>query len=157
MSNTDKTINTGMQELSPMLCELVDAGMRVKLTVTGASMYPMLHDRADSVVLARADKVKKWDLPLYKRDDGQYVLHRIMRVKNDCYDMCGDNQCVLEKGIRREQIVAVAVEFYRNGKCISCDNLLYRFLAAVWAIMRPIRPPVLRTYVFLRRNLSKRK
>lgn len=157
MSNTDKTIQTGMQELSPMLCELIDAGMRVKLTVTGASMYPMLHDRADSVVLARADKVKKWDLPLYRRDDGSYVLHRIMKVKNDRYDMCGDNQCVLEKGIRRDQIVAVAVEFYRNGKYISCDNLLYRFLTATWAVMRPMRPLVLKSYVFLRRNLSKRK
>ena len=157
MSNTDKTIKTGMQELSPMLCELIDAGMRVKLTVTGESMYPMLHDRADSVVLARADRIKKWDLPLYRRDDGSYVLHRIMKVRNDCYDMCGDNQCVIEKGIRRDQIVAVAVEFYRNGKCISCDNLIYRFLAAVWAIMRPIRPLVLRLYVLLRRNLSKRK
>ena len=153
-----KKLETQMRELFPIVEELVRSGKQVNLTVTGNSMYPMLRDRADSVMLiAPPEKLKRYDLPLYRREIGDYILHRILQIKNGVYTMCGDNQTALEEGIRREQIIAVAQEFYRNGRKISCSHPLYRLLAAMWGILRPFRPKLLRIYLTIRRKTNKRR
>lgn len=157
MNKEEKTIKTGMQELSPVICELLRAGGRVRLTVTGNSMYPMLRDRKDSVVLKSADEIRRWDVPLYRRDDGKFVLHRVVKVKNGVYTMCGDNQTALEAGIRRDQILAVATEFSRDGKTISCQSRSYRLCAALWGFLRPLRPMFIKGYLTFRRKLCKRR
>ncbi len=142
----------------PVVEELIRGGGQVKITVTGNSMYPMLRDRADSVVLtAPPQKLKRFELPLYRRENGKYVLHRILKIKNGMYTMCGDNQTTLENDVAREQIVAVAKEFCRNGKTISCTNPLYRLAAALWGVLRPFRPQLLHFYLKLRKITSKRR
>ena len=62
-------------------------------TTSGSSMRPMLRDRRDRVIVtAIGDReLKKYELPLYRRADGKYVLHRIIGVKEDCYVIRGDN------------------------------------------------------------------
>ncbi|MBO5911955.1 MAG: S24/S26 family peptidase, partial [Clostridia bacterium] len=78
-----------MEELSPLIVGLIEEGVDVTITVTGNSMRPMLTHRKDTVVLTKCDPLalKRGDLPLYKRDNGQYILHRIIRVHKDTYDM----------------------------------------------------------------------
>ena len=51
--------------------------------------------------------MKKRDIILYKRDSGQYVLHRIVKVKDNTFTLVGDNQHELEHGIRLDQILAI--------------------------------------------------
>lgn len=135
----------------PIVEEIIQSGGQVRMTVTGNSMYPMLRDRADSVLLVPPKRLKRFDLPLYRRENGSYVLHRILKIKNEGYVMCGDNQTALEPGIRREQIVAVAKEFCRKGKTVSCSNPWYRTVAALWGVLRPFRPQLLRFCLKLRK------
>lgn len=154
----EKKLEAKTCDFFPVVEEVVRAGGRVNITVTGNSMYPMLRDRADSVLLAAPpERLKRFDLPLYRRDSGDYVLHRVLHVKNGAYTMCGDNQTALEEGIRREQIVAVAQSFCRSGKTISCSNPLYRISAALWGICRPFRPRLLRICLWFRKKLSGRR
>lgn len=49
----------------------------------GDSMLPILRQGKDLMVISRKpeDRLKKYDVPLYKRDNGQYVLHRILKVR----------------------------------------------------------------------------
>ena len=63
--------------------QLRDEGVYVSTTV-GYSMWPMLRNRRDRIiVIAKGDqRLKKWDLPLYRYPDGRYVLHRIIAVKD---------------------------------------------------------------------------
>ena len=90
-------------------------------------MLPTLHNDGDRVVLKKFDTLKKYDLPLYLRDDGQFVLHRVHKVNSDgTYNMCGDNQWHLEKGIRPDQIIGTVVSIQRGNKVIKTSNLLYR-------------------------------
>ncbi len=152
-----KLLKSNMEELSPVLCELLRSGQKVRLTVTGNSMYPMLHDRRDSVVLAAPRTLKRLDLPLYRRENGSYILHRVMRVKKGVYTMCGDNQTVLETPIFQDQIVAVAVEFSRNGKTISCSQWQYRFYAGLWGLLRPLRPVVIKGYLAIRKKWNQKR
>jgi hypothetical protein len=92
--------------------------------VKGVSMMPMLEQGRDTVVIAPVrGKLKKYELPLYKKGDA-YYLHRIIGVKKKYYVICGDN-CILKEKIPFENVVGVAVGFYKNGKYVSCDNEAY--------------------------------
>ena len=70
-----------LDELMPLISERLSAGGSVRFSPHGTSMLPMLKDGRDQVVLSPLpDKLKKYDLPLYRRENGQYVLHRIVKV-----------------------------------------------------------------------------
>ena len=54
-------------------------------TTAGVSMYPMLRDRRDTIMIRPAEgRLKKYDVPLYRRGKA-YVLHRIVKVLPDSY------------------------------------------------------------------------
>lgn len=93
--------------------------------VSGDSMMPMLDQHTDLVKLVPASgELKKGDLPLYRRDDGQYVLHRIIRVKKNCYLTRGDNRREIEH-IPKSSVVAVTVGFFKRGRYITVDDSGY--------------------------------
>ena len=49
----------------------------------GDSMLPLIRQGRDLVLVSRKPegRLKKYDVPLYRRDSGQYVLHRILKVR----------------------------------------------------------------------------
>lgn len=95
-------------------------------TTVGSSMYPMLRDRRDTVVIRKyAGRLKKYDVPLYKRN-GRYILHRIVKVLPDSYIIRGDNCRRKEYGITDQDIIGVLREFYRDDKKIDMEGIAYR-------------------------------
>lgn len=49
-------------------------------TTSGVSMYPMLRDRRDTIIIRPVSgRLKKYEVPLYRRGE-DYVLHRIVKV-----------------------------------------------------------------------------
>ena len=67
---------------------------------------------------------KKHDIAFYKRLDGQFVLHRVMKIKKDgTYVMCGDNQFAFEEGIVPAQIIGYVSDIYRGEKKFSVRAL----------------------------------
>lgn len=134
-----------MEELYPMIQELLAGGSTVQLTVTGISMCPMLMHRRDQVELTlSSSKLQRYAIPLYQREDGSFILHRIVKVEKDgTYTCAGDGQTILETGVKQEQIIAVVCSFIRKGKKISCSNKGYQVYAKVWTTLFPIRPILL--------------
>lgn len=129
-----------MEDIYPLMRESLERGSDVSITVTGTSMLPLLHHGTDAAVLARLDgRLKKYDLALYRRPDGSFVLHRVAKVLPDGYIMCGDNQVVTEHGIRDENIIAVVTSFTRLGKHHSVTELPYRIYSVLWTNARPFR------------------
>ena len=121
----------------------------------GTSMYPMLRNRRDTVHLVKydADKgLQKYDLPVYKRLDGTQIMHRCLGKDENGYIMCGDNQWVLEYGIKDEQIIAVAKGFYRDERYIPNSNLIYRLYCRVWCMSIRMRRQALRVIHKIRPN-----
>ena len=113
-------------------------------TTSGMSMYPMLRNRRDRVVLLPVGekRLRRWDLPLYLRADGKHVLHRIIAVKKDHYVIRGDN--TWEKEIVRDaQIIGVVSEFYRGKRHVLASSRLYRAYAALWHGIYPLRRALL--------------
>ncbi len=115
-------------------------------TPVGTSMYPMLRNRRDTVYLIRynGEGLKKYDLPVYKRENGQQVMHRCLGKDENGYIMCGDNQWILEHGVKEEQIIAVAQGFYRDEKYIPNSNKLYIMYYKLWSSNLFVRRQLLR-------------
>ena len=121
-----KTIAIPMEELMPLLQLQMDTAGSAVLPVTGYSMLPMLHHRKDTVVLEPVSETpKKGDLMLYKRDNGAYILHRILKKKPQHYICCGDNQLKKEQ-VRPDQMLAVVTAFTRKGKQYTRQSRGYR-------------------------------
>ena len=119
-------------------------------TPGGTSMQPLLRHHENPVVLLPVEgRLKRGDVPFYKRANGQYVLHRIICVHKDGYDCCGDNQTALEKGVTDDMIFARMVGFYQGERYISCDDpAIVRYSRRRMA-SRPMRHIIARTrYLF---------
>ena len=84
-------------------------------------------------------RLKKYDVPLYKRDSGQYVLHRILKVRKDDYVICGDNRYCKEYGISDRHIIGVLTAVVRSGKEISVNDWRYKLYVHLWCDLFPLR------------------
>lgn len=117
-----------LDDVSPLLLGLIDEGYDVTFTVVGDSMSPLWCNMRDSVVLTKCDplNLKVGDVPLCKRPNGKYVLHRIIKVNDDSYDLIGDNQTEIEKGLPKTCALCVVKSYNRKGKSYSCDSALYK-------------------------------
>ena len=51
-------------------------------------MLPLLREGVDSVMLSLAEEIKKYDMVLYQRDDGQFVLHRVVGIEDSGAGAC---------------------------------------------------------------------
>lgn len=109
-------------------------------TNKGNSMMPLIKQDRDLLVIVPAEgRLKKYDVPLYKRDSGQYVLHRILKVRDEDYVICGDNRWIKEYGIQDRHIIGVLTAVVRNGKEISVNNWKYKLYVHLWCDLFPIR------------------
>ena len=124
--------------------ETVKNGGSVKIKIAGFSMYPLVTSRRDSVLLVKAGKIKKGDVPLVKRDDGSFVLHRVVGIKDGYLKLRGDYEQKTEYPIKPEQVVAVAKGFYRKEKYIDCNSFLYKLYTFFWMNSVAIRPLILK-------------
>lgn len=144
-----------LEQIMPLMKEQLALGNTVSFYPKGTSMLPMLRQNVDSVILSPiSGKLEKYDLPLYQRDNGQYVLHRIVAV-GETYTCMGDNQLVPEKGLRQDQMIAVVSAFKRGEKRISVDDPAYRLYCRIWVGLYPVRKLLVRVKGFLRRIIKK--
>lgn len=106
--------------------EQIERGKTVVFSPDGTSMLPLIRPNADRVMLKKApETLKKYDLPLYLREDGKFILHRVVGIKNGTYTMCGDNQFDREYGVKKENILALACGIYRGNEFLSFDDSSY--------------------------------
>lgn len=108
---------------------------RLVYTNVGDSMMPLLRQGRDLMVIQQRPqgRCKRLDAVLYKRPNGKYVMHRILKVRKDDYVICGDNRCVREFGVPDEWIIGVLTGVIRDGKKqISVQHWNYRLYVHLW-------------------------
>lgn len=143
-----------LADYAPLIQEVIDSDGEFRLFPRGTSMLPLLRQGRDSVVLVKCTQApKKRDIIFYKRPNGQFVLHRILKTSKDGgYILCGDNQTVLEKGITDDMVIALVSAVYKDDKRIDVSSFSNRLYESFWCIMP------LRKLIFLaKRVLSKIK
>ena len=139
-----------MESLLPLIETTVNAGGEFKLITRGTSMLPLLRNGVDTAVLTRFNgSLKENDVPLYRRADGHFVLHRAVSVSEDGkrFTACGDNQTVLEKDIPVSSVIAVMTAVIVNGVRTDFDSDVYRKYVK--------KLPAHRVYLKLRRTAGK--
>lgn len=107
-------------------------------TTSGTSMYPMLRNKKDVIVIVPNTGLKKYDVVLYKRKD-KYILHRLLKIKNGQCIIRGDNLFFKEKDKKEEDIIGVLKEFYRGDKLINLNSFGYKFYVRFWNFIYPLR------------------
>ena len=143
-----------MEELLPLFRERLEAGQKVRFSPRGISMLPMLRQGIDTVTLSPLpETLEKYDLPLYRRDDGKFILHRIVRV-GETYTCMGDNQFDPEPGVRQDQLIAVVTAFSRGGQEYTVRDWRYRLYCRLWHHSRPLRRFWHRGVNWLRRHMG---
>ena len=103
----------------------------------GASMYPMLRQGRDTVIIRPPEgRLRKYDVPLY-RVGPKYVLHRVVRVLPDGYVIRGDN-CLHNERVRDAQIIGVLAGFYRDDRAVDMSGTGYRLYCRLWCALSPL-------------------
>lgn len=134
--------------------ELQEKGVIIYTNV-GTSMRPLIRQGKDVMIISSVDnisrKLKKMDVPLYKRDSGQYVLHRIVKATEDGYVLRGDNTYSNEYGITDQHIIGVLTGVIRNGKEISVHSFGCVLYSYIWYYTYYIRKMV----VWMKRKIRR--
>ena len=68
--------------------EEIERTGKLVYTNVGDSMMPLIKQGRDLLIIEKPDgRLKRYDIPLYKRDSGQYVLQRVLKSAGErlCY------------------------------------------------------------------------
>ena len=140
-----KQVNT--YEYVSVLKELVEEGREVSMIISGSSMSPFLCHERDRVFFKAPDRpLRVGDMVFFQRRSGQYVLHRICRIKDGSYYIVGDAQTAIEGPVAREQIFALVTKVQRKGRILAPGDFWWEFFARVWVRFIPLRPVLSRIY-----------
>ena len=132
-----------------MLRDLVNEGKECRLLISGSSMAPFLVHERDSILFSKPDReLRRGDMVFYQRDNGQFVMHRILHVKPEGLYIIGDAQTEVEGPVRPEQVFALVTKVNRKGKWVGPGNFWWWFFSTVWLRLFPIRRLILKLYPF---------
>lgn len=125
-------LNNGisMEELWPLIREVTESGGEFRLYPRGTSMRSLLREGKDSVALVRPGNLCRGDICLYRRRDGAFILHRLVKWKDGQPVFCGDNQTALEYGVPESAVIAVVAAVYRGEKRREIGSFPDRFYRA---------------------------
>ena len=136
-----KVVDT--REYVSMLKELTEEGREVSMQIAGSSMSPFLIHARDMIYFKKPDReLKKGDMVFFQRRSGQFIMHRIWKVRPEGYYIVGDAQTQIEGPVERDQITKVR----RKGKWLEPGDFWWEFFEHVWLHMIPFRHGLMRWY-----------
>ena len=124
----------------------------------GVSMLPLLRQGRDTFTVRAVPPgtdCNKWDVVLYKRDPHTYVLHRIVKVHENSYDILGDNCLAVERDVPKARVIGVMTDFTRKNKPCSVKSKGYSAYVRLWVKPYPIRIGIRRGLLFFKRVARK--
>ncbi len=132
--------------------EIINRDGRLIYSSVGDSMLPMIKQGRDLLVIEKpAGRLERYDIPLYKRDNGRYVLHRILKVRDKDYVICGDNRYRPEYGITDRHIIGVLTAVITDGVEKPLTGMRYGLYVFFWCRLFCVRALILRVVSFMKR------
>lgn len=132
--------------------EMLRNGKKVKMRINGESMYPFLHSGRDLVELHPhvGDELPLWTVVFY-RWEGNYMIHRIIGVDMEGYDIMGDGNGLRVERITKDEVIGVLRYIhYSNGKVQDCEDPKWLARGRYWHKLLPIRMYLIRAMRLLR-------
>ncbi len=145
-------------EIGPRIESALARGETVTLQISGDSMRPTLKPRRDAAVL---EPLQTWpprrgEILFFRRANGEYVLHRVLRLTPEGPIMNGDAQGWTEGPVPRAQVLARASGLLRNGRLLDTRQGAYRAYVALWRLTRPVRKSMFACWRAVKRLLGRR-
>ncbi len=123
----------------------------------GRSMKPMLRENRDLVIIEKpVRRLRRYDVALYRRGPA-YILHRVIRVRDQDYAIRGDNTYRMETGITDADVVGVLTSFVRDGMEYAVTDFSYRFYVLIWCALYPLRFAAYHALRWIRRLRKRRE
>lgn len=123
-------------------------------TTAGTSMWPMLRDRRDTIVVRPVEgRLRPYDVALYKRDNA-YILHRVIKATADGYRIIGDN-CMAYEEVPESDILGRLDEFWRGERHCDPRSDAWLLYAQIWHALLPMRKVFRRIHFAAKRVAQK--
>lgn len=129
-------------------------GRSVQIRLKGVSMYPLLREGKDEVILAACPgkELQPMDVVLF-RYHGMHVLHRIIRRDGDMLTMRGDGSFSAKETCSAADVICRVDAVVRpSGKVLPVDNWKWRFPSYIWRKLGIFRNLILRVLLFLKKH-----
>lgn len=127
----NNTVKVSLDNIYSIMEEMLEKGKEVTFTTNGDSMRPLLLS-GESVTLKRFDRYKKGDVVLFKKEDGSFVLHRIIKIKGDTVSTQGDALIGKDEPFDKSKIIGKAVAFLKKDKALSVSDFSYFIYKTVY-------------------------
>lgn len=143
-----------LSDYEELIREVLASGGEFRLYPHGTSMLPLIRQGRDSVALRRLDRpAQALDILFYQRDDGSFILHRVKEVTSEGFVLWGDNQIMLEYGVRDDQIIGYAARVFHGEREVDFQSLSYR--AYLWLWKKPVLRRMILTVLWQVRKLRR--
>ena len=126
--------------------EEIAQGKPVRFRLKGNSMFPLLRNVKDSVILEKCstDNLKPMDVVLF-RYQGTYVLHRIIQRRGDDLLIQGDGSIMAMEQCTVNDVVGKVTRICRpSGKIVSVESWKWILPSRLWRISDFLRKLLLR-------------
>ena len=126
--------------------EEIAQGKPVRFRLKGNSMFPLLRNGKDEVILEKCfpENLKPMDVVLF-RYRGGHVLHRIIQRTGNDMLIQGDGSIVAMEQCTVDDVVGKVTGICRpSGKVLSVDSWTWTFPSRLWRISNPLRVLLLR-------------
>lgn len=101
--------------------EVLDKNGTLVFVPNGNSMWPFLKHRHQTVIIQKiSTTVNKFDVIFFRRENGDFVLHRVIDVDGDTFTVRGDSQLFTES-VKKDHVFGIMTGFYK-GKNFVCAN-----------------------------------
>lgn len=102
--------------------DVLDKDGELYFTNVGFSMYPLIRQREDILYIIKTDIYHKGDIVLYKYND-KYILHRIIKIKDNNIVTAGDYNYFIDKKIDRSLLLGKLIEIRKkDGRVINLNK-----------------------------------
>lgn len=106
-------------------------------TITGVSMFPMLRNRKDQILVKPVEgRLKPYDVALYHVGK-KNVVHRVLEDCGDHYVIRGDN-CLGKEIVPCGNVIGMVTGFWRRGRFIEVTDKRYLRYARFWVAINPL-------------------
>jgi hypothetical protein len=126
--------------------EEIAQGKPVRFRLKGNSMFPLLRNMKDSVILEKCSMhdLKPMDVVLF-RYRGTHVLHRIIQRTGDDLLIQGDGSIVAMEQCTVNDVVGKVTGICRpSGKIVSVENWKWKLSSRLWRTSNSMRKFLLR-------------
>lgn len=137
MTTVIKEQNIIMAEIEKLISE----GKTVTITAKGYSMNPFIVHMEDQITIGpwSDEEIRKGVVVLVKDCRGNYILHRIIRRKDNNIVLMGDGNIGIHEAACIENIIGVMRSVIKKRRSYHVNGMAWRLYSCIWRLLRPVR------------------